>query len=409
MAAWFWLIAWGLWWLVVILGAQGTSPILAIIGLLSLPALLTKRPDIPLDLLAFILFLVWCVTTSFWGPGAENGVFIFDFENQNIAIRAPGLRLVLTASIALFAFWACLQFKPEMYARGVWAARLGVGLIFAFFAACLINWSILINLGNALSSDTEVTQNIVRAANLLVLSLPVCIALFRPKNGLVLALGIVLPILIAGLLALKTGADAALIAIPFASLIAGLTYVFGRRMFHVLTGLTIVLVVTMPLIVGGVLKAADAKQGSTIPLSFQSRLDTFDYVSDKLSEKWMFGWGVEASREWKEKHAVTVNGQTVQYRIVPGHPHNMPLQVWAETGLVGALLLAISIGLFGHRLYKRFTDEEDKLTLCCSTALWATGLVFALVSYKVWNDAYWTSILFLATGLIAVRRTAIAN
>ncbi len=124
MAAWFWLIAWGLWWLVVILGAQGTSPILAVIGLLSLPVLLTKRPDIPLDVLAFILFLVWCVTTSFWGPGAENGVFIFDFENQNIAIRAPGLRLVLTASIALFAFWACLQFKPAMYARGVWAPGL---------------------------------------------------------------------------------------------------------------------------------------------------------------------------------------------------------------------------------------------------------------------------------------------
>jgi len=57
LAAWFWFIAWSLWWLIAHLGAQGTTPVMALIGLLALPFLFWKRPRPSADVLAFAAFM----------------------------------------------------------------------------------------------------------------------------------------------------------------------------------------------------------------------------------------------------------------------------------------------------------------------------------------------------------------
>ena len=58
MAAWLWLTTWGLWWLLVIMGSQGTTPVMSVIGFLALPMLIRVRPRISLDVLAFFAFMV---------------------------------------------------------------------------------------------------------------------------------------------------------------------------------------------------------------------------------------------------------------------------------------------------------------------------------------------------------------
>ena len=65
VAVWFWLFAWVMWWVNVALGVQGASPILAIIAILSLPVLLRKRPALSRDVIAFGVFIIWCVASTF--------------------------------------------------------------------------------------------------------------------------------------------------------------------------------------------------------------------------------------------------------------------------------------------------------------------------------------------------------
>lgn len=404
MAAWLWLTTWGLWWLLVIMGSQGTTPVMSVIGFLALPMLIRVRPKISLDVLAFFAFMVWCAITTLWSDGAKSGLMIFDFEKENIAIESPAVRLMTTAIFCFFAFWAAEHFKPKVYNWGLWASRIGMGIIFAFFFVAAINFNVVTSLGEALSNSREMYQNITRAANLMALSLPVFLAILNLRRPAVFIPAMLVSIAVVSILAARSGADAALLSILFASVVGLATYFIGRNSFRILAVLSAVLIMTMPLIVGGIVLTTRNMESGKIPLSFQSRLDTFEYVSEKTNQKWLTGWGIDASRSWDEKKEVEAFGQTVQYRIVPGHPHNMPLQVWAEAGLIGALLCTIAILLLGNRLYRMTANDEDRLLLALQAALWGGAMIFALVSYKVWNDAFWTAILFMCTGFTIVSK-----
>ena len=246
-------------------------------------------------------------------------------------------------------------------------------------------------------------QNITRAANLMALSLPVFLAILNLRRPAVFIPAMLVSIAVVSILAARSGADAALLSILFASVVGLATYFIGRNSFRILAVLSAVLIMTMPLIVGGIVLTTRNMESGKIPLSFQSRLDTFEYVSEKTNQKWLTGWGIDASRSWDEKKEVEAFGQTVQYRIVPGHPHNMPLQVWAETGLIGALLISAFALLLGDRLAR--TSSPSKQIMAAGAALWGGGLVYSAISYSVWNDAYWATLLFLGTGIYALSRT----
>ena len=139
-------------------------------------------------------------------------------------------------------------------------------------------------------------------------------------------------------------------------------------------------------------------------MSSQSRLDSWSYVLEKIKERPITGWGVEASKTWDETiRIIGANGLEVDYRIVPGHPHNGALQIWAETGLIGALLISAFALLLGDRLAR--TSSPSKQIMAAGAALWGGGLVYSAISYSVWNDAYWATFLFLGTGIYALSRT----
>ena len=83
---------------------------------------------------------------------------------------------------------------------------------------------------------------------------------------------------------------------------------------------------------------------------------------------------------------------------VPNHAHNMMLQLWAETGAIGAGLLSLAIILVGWRL-----GDARKLGAAGFRAAAIAGAMVAIagVSFDVWNDWWWA-----VGGLLAVLAVA---
>ncbi|MEM1151678.1 MAG: hypothetical protein AAGI03_14165, partial [Pseudomonadota bacterium] len=82
--------------------------------------------------------------------------------------------------------------------------------------------------------------------------------------------------------------------------------------------------------------------------------------------------------------------------------HNMPLEVWAETGAIGAALFAGLLIAFGLRLAR---PEHMSLRTRIGTAgLVGATLAIASVSYSTWNEAFWASVVLASLSLIVVSR-----
>jgi len=76
------------------------------------------------------------------------------------------------------------------------------------------------------------------------------------------------------------------------------------------------------------------------------RLLIWRFAGERIAERPVFGWGLDASR--------SVPGADVEARpgekFLPLHPHDWALQAWLELGAPGALLLALFVGWLWLRL-----------------------------------------------------------
>ena len=91
---------------------------------------------------------------------------------------------------------------------------------------------------------------------------------------------------------------------------------------------------------------------------------------------------------------------------VPNHPHSMMLQLWAETGAIGAALLSLAIVFAGWRM-------PDQRTLGAS-GLRAAAVVGAMVaigtvSFELWNEWWWAVGGLLATLAVSTPATLVAR
>ena len=403
LAAWFWFIAWSLWWLIAHLGAQGTTPVMALIGLLALPFLFWKRPRPSADVLAFAAFMAWCILTTFWSEGADPGLVTIDPENSNFAIEAPGLRLALTSLLCGYAYWALHHLKGKDYGRGLIAMRAGLIIQAVLMVGWVFFWSDLMNAVRNIGDEPgSALQNMIRIINITVLMIPL-LAVSMPfaKLPLQIAIGVVAAI---GLFILteRPGIEAMAAVLAMAAagaMIVGAT-IFGRYIYRILGILTAIGVMAMP---GFAYIATRLVSTETTSLGVSARIESWRYVLHKITERPILGWGVEASKGWDESRIITFpNGQLHDLRFVPGHPHNGALQIWAETGLIGAVLISAFAIFLGERLTR--TCSPSRTVIAVGAACWGGTLVYAAVSYSVWNDAFWAAILFISSGVLILSR-----
>jgi len=209
------------------------------------------------------------------------------------------------------------------------------------------------------------------------------------------------PFLMIGLLSLLANATARL-ALGAGCIAALLAWPLPRLVRITTTAVVVILLAGAPFIMK-VMFASGIQDGWPIfGNSLEHRFNIWNYVSDLVLQHPIRGWGFDMSRHFSETPWLAYQGPT---RVAMAlHPHDAALQVWAELGAVGALIvLALLVACLG-----RIARTEGPARI----AMWGmltTNFVIANISYGIWQSrwlggfmALWCLVPLLPRGAASV-------
>ncbi len=404
-----------LWPVLAILGGQGYSPLLALMAIGGLAFLRWPQWTAPG---LWWLVVAWAVTSSAWAlsrPPAElvTGTLV----DGDFSIDSTAMRLVLTGlgvNIVLLALRSVKQ------AHGPRSARLILLAGFAHLALVAL-LPLLYPVITAMVYETpaeierEGLQNALRAINALVLVLPLLLAwAWHSPPTLSRRLAALGCIALAAISAVAMGDQAALLALAAALIAIGIVWLFPRSGYRLLFSLSAMYLLAAPFLLGRVAGLAE-RFGIALPGSFQSRAWSWQLVAERIELQPLLGYGLEATGNWRDTYAdhprwletiVARGGDEAAwsiYRVVPGHPHNMALEIWAETGMVGAGLVAIALLATGFTAPR--PARLPLVTRYALAGLFGAVVVYFSLAYSVWNEAFWASVMIAAVACVIVGRT----
>jgi hypothetical protein len=129
---------------------------------------------------------------------------------------------------------------------------------------------------------------------------------------------------------------------------------------------------------------------SRIPDSWHHRLEIWDYMSYRILEHPILGWGLGTSRtlDYLDPH-----GNLYQFATESaGHPHNVAIQLWVELGLPG-----LALGFAFAFLTLRRASKLSRPLVPFAFGAWVGALCLSLVAYNFWTDSMFSA--FALTGM----------
>lgn len=334
------------------------------------------RPSAP-PLLVWpaVALLGWAMVSILWAPEAGR-------------VADSVLRLGATLALAVLAADALRGAAPSPLIPRAAAIGLAVGIAAALFDD-LSGHALRAAVRGLREAPLTLSFGLKNAASVVALLLP--LAVFAPSlpRWPRVALGVS-----GAVVALLLPGESAKLAV-LAGLAVGMAASVAPRVTRVsLAGTVAVLVLALPWVLG----AALPRDVSALPFSAAHRLLIWDFTAERIAERPVLGWGMGSSRaipggtERTSQETRSAFGLTAQdahhwfihQQMLPLHPHNMPLQIWLELGGVGAVLMALLLGL---------------TALACrnpaSCGAFAAALVISLLSYGMWQY-WWVAGLMLA-------------
>ncbi len=395
------------WPVMGLLGGQGYSLVLAVAGLLALVFARPKMPPASYALMA-LAFVAWAAFSEAWSP-ASRGLISGNLLEGDFAIRASSVRIVLTALFGSLAVAGALRIAKgtaQLSARVMLGAFAVQGLLVA--ASGVFGDPVVAMIyGPDPLEQAKGFQNIGRNANAFMLVLPILAAYLATRPGWrwkMVAGGVILASVI---VVVRGGSQSALIGVVFMLLAWAIVWLIPRTGYRWLISLMAGYVASAPVLIGSAISLM-RQAGITLPASFQSRSWSWEVVIGKAVEKPFVGHGIAASKTWRETYAdhpawlAQLPDFWAAYPVVPGHPHNMALQIWAETGVVGAVLAGLTLVVVAFRLPTPKSLRPDVRYAIAGLV----GVVASLFSfsYNVWNDAFWASVILAACAIILLAR-----
>ena len=193
-----------------------------------------------------------------------------------------------------------------------------------------------------------------------------------------------------------TGGKTALaVAVPTAALL----YLWPRVVGRVMAVLSVAAILTAPLTLPSLAGSPSLFAAvDSFKESAGHRLLIWRFAGDRIAERPLFGWGLDASR--------AVPGGDVEARpgekFLPLHPHDSALQAWLELGAPGALLLALFVGCLWLSLaeapWPRLYRAAAGGSLTVVSAIAAAG-------WGIWQE-WWLGTLALALFAVLVMARA---
>jgi hypothetical protein len=388
-----------LWPVLAFGGGQGYSLLLTIAGVLCLPFAVTRlRPR--LYMAGIAMLLEFAAASAKWSPLPARFVEI-DLAANVFSMRFDPL------TMGLVLFWSAIV----MAAAGRLApgeARQVVRVATWAFLAQLIVFTVLSVFQDqalqlfsfAMADQDEGVQNVTRNGIILALAAPFLIVGFErqlpPARALLVEISVF--VVVVAVLAIR-GINAPILSMPVALAAVGVVRIFQRSGFR-LIGAGIALVVqTAPLVFGMLSANADVTAATG---SASQRLAIWKRVIEVIHEDPVFGQGLGVLRSIQE---TVPSGAFANQLLIPNHAHNMALQLWAETGAIGATLFTAAILLVAFRM-----PEPRRLGVAgfLAAALAAQFMVMT-ISFDLWNDWVWACAGLLAALIVAIARTDAAE
>lgn len=209
-----------------------------------------------------------------------------------------------------------------------------------------------------------------------------------------------------GALAYSLGANSVTVAVIGGAVFGFLFCMLGRHRAWLTFVAISALIICQPLIIKQFISpaavSAEMPQGKSISGSTVYRLYIWDFVSDRIFEKPLLGWGVGASRNIGEGELAIDPTRGEIGEAVPLHPHNAFLQLHLEVGILGLLLSLVPIGVILWRLNFPIVSLPERFA--------GFGLLFATifqygVSYSVWSSWWNAAVLFSLAIMVAAWRS----
>jgi O-antigen ligase len=361
------------------LGPLSYAPLAAIVGLLAAPAWRVDEEDRPLTI-ALLVLVIWACGSYVWSPYRPE-----DIEG------ATAVKLALQAPIYWALICAARRASPASRTWGLrllaWGmAILGLVMLIEALTGAGIYREFRTLLNDPIRPDLA-RKNVAKGGVMLaILWAPAALAGWRVDRA-----GWLAAPMLAGLLAsgVAFGADAPILGFA-AGLVAGLGVLAlprnAPRALAVVAGLFFLLTPTLMdrfRAMGGF----DALQ-KRVEASWSQRIGYWGHAVDWIGDHPMRGWGLDASRMFS-----------------PGihlHPHDAALQIWLELGLIGAVAAAV----FWAVLFVRMSSPKRDLATAVGATVAVAYLVFAAVSFGVWQE-WWLALgAIAAAACLELRRQA---
>lgn len=352
------------------LGPLGFALLLALVGLLCLPALRIGGREAPL---ALILggALLWAAASMFWTTHKPD-----ELEDS------VALKLLFQLPLYWAAWQAARRADPKLrrlalriFAWGL--AAYGALLLVEAFTGAAIYRGLRDLLHDPIRPDLG-RKNVAQGAFVLALLWPVAAAGgFRAGAPVWLALPMAAG---TALLAQIFLSDAPVLAVGLAIAVGGVVWVWPRSAPKGLGLGAAGLVLVMPLLI---LVVRLLGLGQHLPDSWEQRMGYWTYAMSRIAEHPIRGWGLDASRDFSP-HIVL-------------HPHNGAMQIWLELGLPGAMAAALAVAF----AFRRLARDERSLVACATAGSAAVYLFFGVVSFGVWQE-WWLALAAMVAVIAAL-------
>lgn len=349
-------------------GGLALSPLLALAGLVAFPGAGQWRhvlkPD-PAVWLAFA-FLVWIAATQLWSPSGPDQL-------------ATVLAGSLLYAAALLAAAAMDEERRRWPRAGMIALLAGTAVL---LLAEVVTGGAMTRAVKGLGADEGlVLRNLSRGASVYVTLLgPVAaLAVLHAPRGWWIAAALTLA-------AAPIAASFDMLANIMALGLAAVLFLTALRWpAATLTGLGVFIAASLvffPFVVAAIEPAGPAFRPS-LPLSWNWRLEAWTFSRELIGQKPLTGWGMDAARSFND--TTELGGMTVER--IPLHPHSASLQLWLETGVIGALLAAGGVLSFAVATARRLRNQP--VLAAGAAAGMAAVAVFISVSYGLWQEWLW--------------------
>jgi len=380
----------------------GGLGIAAIVALGTVFGLIGFRPTHPKNIPAIVpaamwvlmLLLLWGLVSSLWSP-----------YKSSYTLTNPVKILV---GVPLFLGCAAMIVGQSKYARNALPWLLVVitfGSIAAILIDLLTQYSLTMFMDPLAEGETmgmrqgDMIQNIGHAVSVLVLlAAPVGVFLWeKGAMGKILA-GLI--VLLIGYATHKANASAAQVGLIIGIVFVGLASFkpkFALRTGFLMAGACLLFAPALAFISAKLSPELRAK----LPFSWEERVANWETLYGKILEHPFVGHGFDAVRTFTETHSIRgFEGRA----LVSLHPHNAGLHLWVEIGLVGVLLACVAL-YFGAR---RLTGAQglSKMRMVAASGFCAATTAMASLSYGVWQDWWWASIIFTAATISFIKPRA---